>query len=69
MGELIRGLAAMVMLTASAGITVYLLILASRLVRAVERIASAAEHSTAYTYASISKQTRGTDADATALST
>lgn len=69
MGELIGGLATMALFFVSLGITVYLLTLATRLVKAAERIASAAEHSAAYAYANISNRGGSADAGAVTLST
>ncbi len=69
MSELIGGLARMVVFFVSLGITVYLLTLAIRLVKAVERIASAVEHSAAYAYANMSNRDESADAGAATLST
>jgi len=68
MHELIGGLATMVVFFVSLGITVYLLTLAIRLVKAAERIASAVEHSAAYAYANMSNRDDST-AGAATLST
>jgi hypothetical protein len=61
MHELMGGLVTVVVFFVCLGITLYVLSLATRLVKAVERIASASEHSAAYAYANMSNRDGSTD--------
>lgn len=69
MNNLIGGLTTMVVFLVSAGVAVYLLTLAMRLVKAAERIATAVEHNTAYVYANLSQRLGSTDPEVGTLST